>query len=199
MKKIITLLLALVIMLSLAACGSDAAFVRGEVSDNVYTNEASGVTFTAPEGYTFYSDEQIASLYGTTAELLHTENLDTIVYDMYCGNVDLNSSINIIYENLTNIYGSILDDASYLTLSLASIETSFEGVEGVSISNISEETITVNGTEYSGAYITLDINGTEFYETIVVKEIDGYMMCCTVAAYDEAEIDNIFSGLELTA
>lgn len=200
MKKIITLLLALLMMISLVACSADdGSFKRGVITDNVYTNKITGVTYTAPEGYTYYSDEMVAARYNTTVDILYPKKLDTIIYDMYCGNGEIGSSLNIIYENIANVYGTVFDENAYLTFCLASIKTSFESTEGVRITNIAEETIEINGTEYLSANISLRVNGEEFYETVIVKDFDGYMMRLTAAAYDEAELESILAGLEVAA
>ncbi len=197
MKKIIPSLVAIIMAVSLTACGGSNSFSRGVIKDNIYTNKYAGVTYTAPEGYAYYSDEQIAALYGTTADVLNSEELDTIVYDLYCGNSESGGTVTITYENLVNIYGSVISDDSYLTLSLASVKTSFESLDGVTITAMDKNTINLDGTEYNGANIALDIGGNPFYETIIVKEIGGYMMCCTAASYNEAELDVILAGLDI--
>jgi len=195
MKKIFTLLLAFVMLLSLAACGSGSGFMRGETADTVYTNEAMGVSFTAPDGYIFYTDEQIASFYGATAEVLNANS--AIIYDMQCGNPATNGSISITFENLTALYGSAISDDSYLALTTASLRSSFNSTEGVILSRLDQDVIELDGVEYSCVYVTLKVNGTEFYETIVIKEQNGYMMECTVAAYDEAEMNSLLNALDI--
>ena len=131
MKKIIALLLALIMVLSFAACSKDEPVsdnsasensrgevsssenqgkeepeeqldhIRGSIDGLVYTNSAAEITFTAPEGWVFLSDDEIAVLYNLsseevlseeTAEIL--ENTD-IVYDMYCQNLTTGASVNI--------------------------------------------------------------------------------------------------------
>lgn len=192
MKRLITFLLAVIMIISLTACG-EKGFPRGKVKDNVYTQESFGITFTAPDGYEFYSDKQIAAVYGTTAEVLNANN--AIIYDMQCGNIATNASVSITYENMPVIYGTALDDDSYLTLNLASIRTSYDSVEDVEIKAMDKDTVTVSGKEYNGAYITLDIDNVPFYETIFVAENDGYMMRLTAAAYDEAELQELIDSI----
>ena len=198
MKKLITLLLALVMVFSLASCGSDVGFKEGTVTNNdVYKQKSFGITYTAPEGYTFYTDEQIAALYGTTVDVLKSNTL--IHYDMQCANPATNGSLTITYEDLVGLYGNVINDESYLALSQASIKASFESMEGVKISAMDTDTVVIDGKEYNGTYITIDVNGKEFYETIFVMERDGIMMCCTAAAYDEAELESILAGFEIAA
>lgn len=76
-KKIIrasALLLAAVMLFALVGCSSlaDAGkkFTRGTVSGNVYHSDFAELTFTAPEDWYFYSDEEIAAVLGTSAELM---------------------------------------------------------------------------------------------------------------------------------
>lgn len=197
-KKLSALLLAILMVMSLAACSKEEpAFKRGTITDNIYTNEISGVTYTAPDGFTYYSDEQFAALYNTTPELLNSKKLDTIVYDMYCGDGEAKSSVNIIYENLTNIYGTYIDEDSYLTLCEAGMESTYSSMEGVRITNIIGDTIDINGTEYKGVYFHILLSGTKYYQAIVVKECGDYMMRCTAAAYSETELEEILAGLAI--
>ena len=192
MKRLIPLLLAVIMIFSLSACG-EKGFPKGEVKDNVYTHETFGITFTSPEGFKFYSDKEIAALYGTTAEVLNANS--AIIYDMQCGNTATNASVSITYEDMPALYGVNLDDDSYLTLNLASLRTSYDSAEDVEIKAMEKVAVTVSGSEYNGATLTLDVKGAPLYETIFVMENGGYMMRFTAAAQDEAELQNLIDAV----
>ena len=59
MKKVLFFVLALLMVLPMAAC-SKGGFERGKVDGQVYENKSVGITFTAPEGWNFMSDEEIS-------------------------------------------------------------------------------------------------------------------------------------------
>lgn len=79
MKKTITrtlaVLLALATLFALTGCHLNInigkkTFSRGTVTGNVYHSDFADLTFTAPEDWYFYTDDEISSLLGTTADLL---------------------------------------------------------------------------------------------------------------------------------
>lgn len=199
MKKIIAMLMALVMMMSLAACGAGgeeaAEFSRGVVEGNVYTSEYSGLTFTAPEGFRYYSDEEIATVNGITEELLDVEEIETVVYDMYCIDETNGSTININFENIGALYGALLDEEAYLDLSLENFDTMYAS-SGITITSSEIGTIDISGKEFTSVDLVLDFGGVSVSETLFVKEIGGNMMCCAVAAADEATIEDIISCFE---
>lgn len=198
MKKIFAMLMALVMMMSLAACGpkeETVEFSRGVVDGNVYTSEFAGITFTAPEGFRYYSDDEIAAVNGVTEDILDVENIDTVVYDMYCIDEVNGTTININFENLGNLYGALLDEEAYLELSLETLNTSLEGT-GIGITSAETSTTEISGQEFNCIDLVLDYGGVAVYETLFVKEVSGNMMCCTVAAIDEATVDTLLACFE---
>ena len=88
MKRVITILLVLCMMLSFASCGSknepapqnpdngsqseavqlDESKLKGETSDSAYTNEYLGLRIVLPAGWSFYTEEQMAMVNNMTAD-----------------------------------------------------------------------------------------------------------------------------------
>lgn len=76
MKRAVGLLLALVLVLSMAACGkkdgdggdSQSGFQRGTIENGIYTNTFVGIGCELSDDWTYYSDEQLAELSGVVAE-----------------------------------------------------------------------------------------------------------------------------------
>ncbi len=234
MKKIISVLLALLMLLSLCACGEDnevssivssspatstleskeetgsetsseissgdiaeeKLFVRGEVDGNVYTNEFAGVRFTAPAGMVFYSDAEIAAVYGASEEMFNITLDTSLVYDMYASNAETGATVNINYENMGLLYGAILDADAYLSQSMGGLEDVFNSTAGMSVTSIEKSTATVSGEEMPCINIVIDINGTALYETLVAKKVENYMMVCTFGALTTDEVNAMLAGLE---
>lgn len=200
MKKFFALLLAAVMIVSLASCTNKnnvqkVEFTKGDTNGNIYTSEFAGITFTAPDGYEFYSDEMIAEFYGVATEYLALGEIDSIIYDMYCHNEDIQSSININFENLTELYGENLDEAAYLEKCMTSFSITFSSFGDIVLQSIKESTVEISGNELNCINMTLDNDGNEFFQTLIIKKVGGYMMTCTVAAYTQAELDNIISAI----
>ena len=64
MKKLTALLLAFVLVLSFAACGTEDAdtpkeFSRGVITGDVYESEYSGLRFTKPADWKYYTDDEL--------------------------------------------------------------------------------------------------------------------------------------------
>ena len=75
MKKILVLFLALAMILALAACGAagkgDPTLVRGTVDGLNYQNESLGLGCTLEGDWHVFSDEELAEMSGTTAEIFN--------------------------------------------------------------------------------------------------------------------------------
>ena len=230
MKKLISLSLALLLMLSLCACNllyankadisalestvsdasskeesssaaapssskEEALFERGTVTGNTYENGFMGVSFAAPEGFRFYTDDEIAQVYSLSAETFKIDASTTVIYDMYCTNDTTGTSININYENLLPLYGALPDVEDYLKTNSEALETMFNSTDGMAVKSIEVSTAeTADGTLHC-LQLELDINGMAFYETIAVKEANGYMMIFTVGSFQQEEITSVLKSL----
>ena len=235
MKKLIALLLALVMVLSFAACskgepapdnsGNKSSqneesssegesesksneekldHIRGSVDGLTYTNTAAEITFAAPEGWVFFNDDEIAALYNLTSEELLSEETAEIlentdmVYDMYCQNASTGASVNINFENLGLIYGTVLSEESYLELSKANLESTFSG-GGMELVSCETVTASIDGKEVPCLDLVINMTdyGSELYEKIFVKKAGSFMGCITIGALSSDEIDQIIAGLSL--
>lgn len=203
MKKLFVLLLAVIMIMSLASCGTDEEaaqtvdFENGVIDGNVYTNEVGGITFTAPDGYEYFTEEMIAEAFNITTETLEIENIESTVYDMYCYNETSRSSLNVNFENLVMTHGADFSVEDYIDNCMTSYKITFNSFEDVILQSIEDSTIDIDGTEFGCIEMVLDNDGEEFYETLLVKKVGNYMMTCTVAAYTEAEMDNIISAISM--
>ena len=128
MKRIIALLLALVLVLSLAACGKEAEksaapdateapvettqavdegkpVTLGRVENGVYTNEYIGIGCALDSAWTFKTAEELQELPAQVQELLQdTEYADASLRqftDMMAENVDAMVNMNVQYTQLS--------------------------------------------------------------------------------------------------
>ena len=155
-----------------------------------------GFSFTAPQGYEYFSEEMIAEAFNITTETLEIESDETTVYDMYCFNGTENSSINVNFENLVLTHGADCTVDEYIETCMTSYKITFNSFEDVVLMSIEDSTMELDGMEFGCIEMVLDNDGTEFYETLLVRKVNNYMMTFTVAAYSREEMNNICSAIK---
>lgn len=141
--------------------GSEAAssidgFEFGTVENGIYTSSFNGMSFTAPEGFEFSSEEEILSMLDIGTDIIGGDNADlykelaskTTIYDMMAQNASTGESVIIMYENLT-AYGYDVDDFTiddYVT----AMESQFSlaASSGVNYESAGSGTATLCGKEF---------------------------------------------------
>lgn len=123
-KKGIVLLLAIMMLMTLAACGENknASFTRGTWNGSHYQNEFMALGLDLPEGWDAASDEEIAETMGIAAEQVvggkfSEEYLKAqSIYDAMVEDAENETGTNIIImaENLTlSVGGTEYDEKAY--------------------------------------------------------------------------------------
>lgn len=201
MKKAIALILTLcTAAMLLAGCGSpegsadaEKELTRGTCADNVYTSDYSNLTFTAPEGWTFSSDEEIAAMMGVGLEALEDSNLQLneelleqqVIYDTMALNQETGSSVIIMYENLAVSGSNNITEEDYL-------DTCKEQMGDADTYNYTFGDVTerqVGSDTYKGIMAELtDYGASQYY---CVHKMDGYMLCIVASAFGGEDIDGI--------
>lgn len=121
MKKLITLALIAAFAFSLCGCGVEKLptyeELKGSVSGDTYENSYLGIKFKLPDGWRFYSDEEIEQATGQTADILNEAGAEVEVgsqyYDMMAiddntGN-NINCSLQIVGNTGKVDYDEIID------------------------------------------------------------------------------------------
>lgn len=170
---------------------------RGTVTDNVYTSEYNGLSFTIPSDWYFYSDAEIAETMGLGLDILSddiafNEALASLasVYDVMAQGSD-GSNLNISYENLTVTGGTGYDEEAYLDVvrnqlaMLSSITYTVE--EGY-------KTVSLSGETFVCLSVQASSNGLTMAQNYYVRRIDNYMclVVITSLAMDPNEIAGWF-------
>ena len=190
-------------IVGLASCGTGKKtvetvdFESGTIDGNIYTNTLGGISFTAPDGYEYFTDEMIAEAFGIATETLELEDVNSTVYDMYCYNETSRSSINVNFEDLSATSGIEVTEEEYIESCMTSYKITFNSFEDVILQSIEESTVDIDGTEFGCINMVLDNDGEEFFETLIVKKAANFMMSFTVAAYTQAELENIISAIDV--
>ncbi len=210
MKKLITaaaaVLLAAVILtgctLSVNLGGKPSAspsaatkeLTRGIIEDNVYTSEYSGLKFTAPEGWVYASDEDIAEVAGIGADMLSEAGMPVTeemmkqkdIYDMMAQDPATGSSVMVMYENLAmSLGGTKVKEERYVDQS-ATMMSQTDAVK-YEFGDITKESL--GSEEYTLLPASMpDYNGVQYY---YVRKIDKYMLGIIITVFGGNDVSDI--------
>jgi len=218
MKKIVAMLMALVMMLSLCACGAKTeAEIRGQVTaagesaaeaESVgeaaaeaeaelgtvnggrYESSFLGIGCELDENWSYYSQEDMASLLGMTADMFEDENYAEQVkdadmfYDMYAAYADGTCFINVLVQNLGLLYGTVLTEEEYVKLSTESLSSQ---LESAGFTDVEWEIVTLDfaGQQRQGLKISSMVQGVPYYCTQAYIKSGSHMAIISLACYVE--------------
>ena len=116
-----------------------------------YENESLGIGLVLDETWTIYNDEQLAELSGLTADMFSDEKYKEMMensnsFTDFFAQHSSGASINVMFENLGLLYGSVMSEEQYRTAALQNLSGAYEsaGFENV---EIVENTVDFAGTE----------------------------------------------------
>lgn len=217
MKKILALLFAVLMLLSLCSCkllsailpgGDDkptasstdiadekVEFSRGTWNGSVYTNKFADLTYTLPEGWVIKSDEELAALIGMTIDTMYDNNTFVealvekgCVYDVYAAQEYGRDSVMLMFEDITVTGGSA-----------AANITAEEYLNTVSNNFFSQnpvyevfDPIDFNfcGDVYSRLDIRMSVGGVTAEQVYLAKRVDKYILGIVITAFDN-DIDEL--------
>ena len=197
MKKLLALVLVLIMVISLTACGDDSTFddVGGTVSNvetpvsseeevqvdlggvegSSYKNASVGIQLVAPEGWTFYTQDQIDEMNNENTDLEAANAMfDMMIIDASGNNV------SVSFENLGKLYGSVLSEDKYLELAKQNIENSDTVFENIEIT-----TVTVAGETWGCLKFAQQYEGITVNQMSAVKKCGKFMALVTATGIDK--------------
>lgn len=207
LSRFSALLLAVLMPLSLAACGgggqsTDKEFSAGVTDGNTYTNEYFGFAATLDENWTMLTKDQITQITGQTAEAFDDENLakmyedGKVVMEMYGVRSD-NSTVNITVENLGTINGAKYDESGYVDESLKQLPDQLSA-GGFTDIKTEKTTVTFVGTEHDGITITANVQSTAVHEVLACVKVGNYVAVITAVTFGDSnpsEILDLFKAI----
>lgn len=109
-KKIVAILLALMLVVSLTACGTVTTPTRGEWDEHVFTSEYLGLRFVLPLNWAASTDSEIAALTGIAASAMGSAGIEIpddaeVFHDMMATNPITGSNVQIIFERNAGFLG----------------------------------------------------------------------------------------------
>lgn len=171
-------------------------FELGLTEGNTYTSEFLGVSCTVPDSWAYYSPDQLkemnSAVYDTMGDNPLKEALAKadIIYDMYVMDSSSGQNINIAIENMEVSYGTILDESSYLDMSIEMLKS---GLESTGVTDITTErnTVEMAGEKREGLMITSNLQGNVMYQQIVPIRKGNHMACITFTCFNNNTLDEM--------
>lgn len=202
MKRATTLLLALVMVFTLAAISPAARaednFGTGTIQDNVYWNETMKIGCALDETWYFYSEEEILEVNGMTAEALEGEIAEMIenggsITDMFAQNLETGATLNVVFQRVSLADSLLYNEKNYIEASIPTVE------EALTQMGIEDVAFTVQEAEFLGEthtilQITGLYSGVPIYEQVAVVKDGRNFIVVTIFSVMEGEAEEVLSG-----
>ena len=158
---------------------------------NTYENEFVGIGCQLDEEWEIFDEEQMAALNGLVQEVVTDEDIAKQLAEggylqpFYAQTEGGLCTMNLTLENLGVLYGSILDEKSYLTLAMSQVSPVMESL-GMTDAQAEMTTVDFIDGSHDAVAITAKIpvgdSEVYFYETIVCLKVGSYIANLTVAS-----------------
>ncbi len=205
MKRVITILLVLCMMLSFASCGSknepapqnpdngsqnepakpDESKLKGETTDSAYTNEYLGLRIVLPAGWSFYTEEQMAMVNNMTADAYKDTDVSQAVSSagqymtMMMANIT-GSSYNLIVQPKNPLIDNYTDEQIFQNVE-SEMKRQFESTN-IKVNKFETVKLQVAGEERDVLHMVLDFgNIMDEYQVWYRPEGGNYMGVLTLA------------------
>ena len=205
MKKLVSLVLAIALCAVCTGCTKQDSvkISRGTVENGIYRNESMGITVEAGDGWEFFSDEEMAQIYGASGDEFLTDDAAdalqnaSIIHDMYC--VRDGASINVNFENAGVLAIAVADEKAYLELSAENLKTQLDESSGMSISKSELGEIETKSGTAPCLFVTLSLagQGTDIYEVMVAKKQGSFFGVVAISALAESDLADIAKTVSL--
>lgn len=188
MKRLITLLLSILMIVALCGCSLfytaydsviPSKLTRGIVEENVYTSAYASLVFTAPEGWIYVTDDDLAKLMDLSVDSFSDAGMEfsedalkkQTLYDMMCQDGVTGSSVLLLYENLALTGNTSISETDYIKEAIKLLDKA-QTVQ-YEFSEITQEEL-CGQTYYVMTADMVDYVASQKY---YVRKIDKYMLC----------------------
>lgn len=222
MKRLSMILLALCLMLALVACGEGnqtsstantpettsapetenvgTKEIRGKVEGDAYTNDYLNLSIERPQGWAFYTEDQIAEMNGFTTELYEETDIADIVAeagqqtDMMMSDGGSNS-LNLIIQPSQSTLETLTDEQIF-QFSEKTVQDQLNAV-GWTIDKYEAVTMQVGGEDRSVLHMAITANGVSFDEyQIWIRPSGDYMATLTLALQKDMDPQPVLDGIK---
>ncbi len=200
MKKTISLILALLMLvsvLSLSSCGKaepEKKYEAGTTTGNIYRNDYLGITFTKPDTWKYFTDEEIAQVMGVAKDMLKDgENFSdsylTSLVEFMALEPNEGCNVNLTVEKLKGYSGKNTDIDAYVDAFKKMLPGQYdENVAKVNISDtVTEKKIGEN--TYRCLRATVQIAGGTMEQEYLLRIVDSYVVAICITAVGGVTIE----------
>ncbi len=194
MKKIFAFILVMAILFALAACGSDknenkgslfgdnggsaavptVKLSRGFIIGDTYTNTFADITFNKPSSWSYYSDEELAALMGTTSEQMNIDFEQLLeatgsVYDMMAVDSATGTNVMVMFENLAASGSTGISEQDYVDNLKAMLNYT-----GMGYTFGGEKTVYIGGQKYLSTMVSSTQYGVSMDQIYYIRIVGNY-------------------------
>lgn len=180
-------------------------FVRGTVDGNTYESTAMGIGCMLEDGWTTASLEELAQLTGVDPTSLTEEEMiqqmleADAIYDFYAMSGEGTALLQVLYEDLGALYGTLLNEEGYVDVLMESVE---EQMNAAGMTDVqAEKTTTVfAGEERTAIMMTsqMPVEGLDqpiaIYQKLVPIKTGNYMGVVWAVTYMENTTDTVLDS-----
>ena len=169
--------------------------IPGETDGDVFKSDYSGLEFTKPSGWSFYSTDQLYELMDIGADALDIEISEyqkevaklTMVYDMMAVSLS-GDNVQIIYENLVPTRSTKITEEQYLDNVAMGLENM-----GYTVGDSGETKL--SGITYCYIEASNVVSGKEINQVYYARKTGNYMsgVISTLVTKDREDIEQMFS------
>lgn len=179
-----------------AAEATEAEYARGITTETGYESEWIGIRYTAPEGQTMRTDEELNEIMGLGAEVLADDYTEaqleyaamSTVYEMMSSNETGSTNLIATVEKLP-VSGYTSEDY------MAALVQGLEGVSAMNFTiNSSDEVVTIAGAEYLRANISVETDGYTISQDYYVRVIGDRAVSFALTYSEPAEAEAIMNA-----
>ena len=170
----------------------NANFTRGSWNGNVYSNNALGVTFTAPEGWHIFSDTELAEAMNLAPALLGDNFADLwedgaidVIMEMQAMSMTSFNSVNVV---VTNERGLVINMARMIEEMADEVIGAMPGTSNLEIHS---GTTRIGGFDYHSFSYEIDLGfGMIMHTTQFLYATNGLQVVITVGLFD-TEVESV--------
>jgi hypothetical protein len=169
---------------------------RGIIEGQVYTSAYAGFSFTAPKGWDYATDEQLASMMDLSMDAMANAGMEfsedamekQLLVDMMTTNTATGSNVLLQYENLALTGNTGMSAEKYLSYTKDQLEKA--DLIAYDFHDIAE-------TEFCGqTYQMMQADMTDYgtSQFFYARKLDKYMVCIIVSVFGGDSFETISGG-----
>lgn len=202
MKRFIAIVFLALMGLSFCGCAmlysvSDSIIpsklTRGTIDENVYASSYASLVFTAPEGWSYITNEELAELMDLSAETFNDAGLEFSqaalekqpLLDMGCKDLTTGTNVLLVYENLALTGHTSISETEYIEYTKRMLEEAqmaqYEFSE-ITDAELCGQTFIVMQADM------VDCGVSQYH---YARKIDKYMLCIITTIVGDGDVSEV--------